>query len=285
MTEAKIGIVGGSGFYNMDSITVLGEEEIETPFGDPSNVYTVGELHNRKVAFLARHGEGHTIPPHEINFRANIYGFKKLGVEWLIAPGAVGSLKENIHPLDFVITDQFYDRTKKRIDTFFNTGIAAHIPFGDPVCPSLKELAYKTASKKLDIDIHSGGTYVCIEGPQFSTRAESEIYRQLDCEIVGMTALQEAKLAREAEICYLNIALVTDYDCWYEEEVSVDQILENMSKNTENAKTLISELVKRLDGDRECMCESALETNILTSPEDIPERLKNQLKPMIGKYI
>ncbi len=285
MKNVIAGVLGGSGFYDLEGLENRKELNIKTPFGEPSAPLVSGTLNGKKVAFLARHGLNHTILPHEINYRANIYAFKTLGVKYLLAPTAVGSLKEEIKPLDFVITSQFYDRTKTRKSTFFGDGIAVHIPFADPICLTLSDLIYNKAINILDCDIHKGGTYVCMEGPQFSTRAESEVYRRLGFDIIGMTSLQEAKLAREAEICYSNIALVTDYDCWFDEEVSLEQVLNNMSKNTENVKNLIKEVVSILPEENNCLCTSALKHSIVTSSDKIPEATKKALKPLIEKYI
>ena len=286
MVEARIGIIGGSGLYNLDSITDIEEVTLQTPFGDPSGAYVAGTLEGTRVAFLARHGKGHRILPSELNFRANIFGFKKLGVEYLLSASAVGSLKEDIHPLDVVIPDQFIDRTRGRIATFFGSGLAAHIGFAQPFCRILSERLYE-AGKAGGASIRRGGTYLCMEGPQFSTLAESLLYRSWGCDVIGMTNLQEAKLAREAEICYGTIALVTDYDCWHESEeaVSVEAIIENLNKNAETARQIIAETVRSLPFARTCECATALQYAIITQPGEIPERLKSDLAPLLGKYI
>ncbi len=277
-------VLGGSGFYDFEGLEKRKERKIDTPFGPPSAPVVTGTLDGQEMVFLARHGIGHTILPHEINYRANIYALKTLGVDRVLAPTAVGSLKENIRPLDFVITDQFYDRTRNRRCTFFGNGVAAHISFADPVCGKLSDLVYKKASESLSCGVHLGGTYVCIEGPQFSTRSESEVYRKMGFDIIGMTALTEAKLAREAEMCYSNIALVTDYDCWFEEEVSIEQVLSNMNRNTENVKVLIRKVISSLNEAEECSCRNALAASIITPRERIPEETFEMLKPVIGKY-
>jgi 5'-methylthioadenosine phosphorylase len=239
-TDIKIGIIGGSGLYEMEALTDVSQISIDTPFGSPSDTYIAGTLEGVRIAFLPRHGRGHRLSPSELNFRANIYGFKKLGVEQIISVTAVGSLKENIRPLDIVIPDQFHDCTKQRISTFFGNGLVAHIAFADPVCPDLTRVVYEGAVKA-GASVHSGGTLICIEGPAFSTRAESNVYRKWGMDIIGMTSLQEAKLAREAEICYAAMALVTDFDCWHEaeSEVNVETVVQNLDKNISIAKQII----------------------------------------------
>src|SRR5688572_25538305 len=253
--DIKIGIIGGSGLYEMAGLTDISEVQVETPFGNPSDAYRVGTLEGKRVVFLARHNRSHSISPSELNFRANIYGFKKLGVEWILSASAVGSLKEELRPLDIVLPDQFYDRTKSRISTFFGDGIVVHIGFADPVCSQLADVI-ETAGREAEIRIKRGGTYVCMEGPQFSTKAESNVYRSWNMDLIGMTNLQEAKLAREAEICYTTMALVTDYDCWHEDHdaVTVVQIIDNLRKNAENAQKIIRSAVKKLPVDRTCKC-------------------------------
>jgi 5'-methylthioadenosine phosphorylase len=285
LAQAEIGIIGGSGLYSMKGLTDVHEVQLETPFGAPSDPYVLGHLAGHKVAFLARHGRGHRILPTELNFRANIHGFKQLGVERILSVSAVGSLKEEHKPGDFVIPDQFYDRTKQRVSTFFGEGIVAHIAFGDPICPELSAIVAK-AGAAAGVVTKSGGTYVCMEGPQFSTKAESNAYRSQGFDIVGMTNLQEAKLAREAEICYVTIAMVTDYDCWHEEHdaVTVEQIIGNLTKNAGNACKLVREMVKTLPVQRTCKCGSALKHAILTDMKSVPQETRNSLGLLIAKY-
>lgn len=285
--SVQIGIIGGSGLYDMVELTDREEVRLSTPFGEPSGLYVTATLRGRRVAFLARHGAGHRIPPSEINFRANIYGFKLLGVERILSVSAVGSLKEEYPPLDVVIPDQFFDRTRGRISTFFHKqGMAVHISFAQPVCPDLSRIAYDSA-QAVGAQAHLGGTYVCMEGPQFSTLAESRLYRSWGMDVVGMTNLQEAKLAREAEICYTTIAHVTDYDCWHPEadHVTVDMIIANLQKNVDVAQKLIAEAVGRVPAERSCSCGSAMATAIITSPDAIPAETRRDLAPIIGKYV
>ena len=282
-----IGIIGGSGLYDMAELTDRREEKVDTPFGPPSAPFVIGRLAGRDVAFLARHGHGHRLLPSELNYRANIYAMKVLGVEQILSASAVGSLKEQYAPLDLVIPDQFFDRTRGRISTFFGDGLVAHVAFAHPFCRRLSELTYAAASAA-GAKVHFGGTYVCMEGPQFSTRAESVLYRQWGMDIIGMTNLQEAKLAREAEICYTTIALVTDYDCWHPEHdsVTVDMIVANLTQNARTAQKVIAEAVARLEPDgRTCACGRALETAIITRPEHVPEETKRKLAPIVGKYL
>ena len=283
--RAEVGIIGGSGLYSLLEGAEQQEVRLTTPFGDPSDAYFVGRLQGRQVAFLARHGRGHRISPSEINFRANIYGMKMLGVERIISLSAVGSMKEEHAPLDFVIPDQFFDRTRGRISTFFSGGIVAHISFADPVCPQLAEVVHHSA---LEVGINSKpkGTYLCMEGPAFSTRAESNVYRSWGMDVIGMTNLQEAKLAREAEICYVTAAMVTDYDCWHEEHdaVTVDQIITTLTKNVENARKLVQHVVAALPDARACKCGSALKHAIITDRAAIPPEVKQRLGLLIGKY-
>jgi 5'-methylthioadenosine phosphorylase len=283
--KAEIGVIGGSGLYSMPGFEAQDEVRLETPFGDPSDPYIIGQLEGKRVAFLARHGRGHRISPSELNFRANIFGFKMLGVERILSLSAVGSLKEEHAPLHFVIPDQFFDRTRGRISTFFGNGVVAHVSFADPICPQLARIAHAAAA---DAGINSklGGTYLCMEGPAFSTRAESNLYRAWGMDVIGMTNLQEAKLAREAEMCYVTIAMVTDYDCWHEEHdaVSVDQILSVLQKNAENACTLVRRAVARMPQDRACKCGSALKHAIITDRAAIPTETKRKLRLLIGKY-
>lgn len=283
--KATIGIIGGSGLYSMPGFEAHEEIFLTTPFGQASDAYVVGRLEGKEVAFLARHGRGHRISPSELNFRANIYGMKMLGVERILSLSAVGSLKEEHAPLDFVIPDQFFDRTRGRISTFFSEGIVAHISFADPVCPQLAGLVHHSAGQ-VGINRKAGGTYLCMEGPAFSTRAESNIYRSWGMDVIGMTNLTEAKLAREAEICYVTIAMVTDYDCWHEEHdaVTVDEIIQNLVKNAENACKLVRHVVGTLPETRRCKCGSALKHAIITDRAAIPQATKEKLRLLIGKY-
>lgn len=278
MAQAEIGIIGGSGLYSMPGFTDVREVQQETPFGAPSDAYVLGNLNGRKVAFLARHGRGHRILPSELNFRANIYAFKQLGVERILSVSAVGSLKEEHKPGEFVIVDQFVDRTRHRVDTFFGDGIVAHIAFADPICAQLAE-SVASASKKAGVVGKRGGIYLCMEGPQFSTKAESNLYRSWGMDVIGMTNLQEAKLAREAEICYATIAMVTDYDCWHphHDSVTVEQIVAVLIKNAENACNVVREAVAAMPKERSCKCGSSLEHAILTDRAQIPERTRQKL--------
>jgi 5'-methylthioadenosine phosphorylase len=284
--NAHIGIIGGSGLYDMAEVTDREERTISTPFGDPSGPYIVGTLRGRRVAFLARHGLGHRLLPSELNFRANIYGFKVLGVERILSASAVGSLKEQYQPLDILVPDQFFDRTNGRTCTFFGRGLAAHIPFAHPVCPDLGALAADAAAA-VGARVHRGGTYVNMEGPQFSTLAESRLYRSWGLDVIGMTNLQEAKLAREAEICYVTLAFVTDYDCWHPDHdaVSVDLIVANLQQNAATAQKTIAEAVSRLGAPRTCACKDALATAIITRSDQIPDETRKELAPIIGRYI
>jgi 5'-methylthioadenosine phosphorylase len=281
-----IGIIGGSGLYDMAELTNRSERRLATPFGDPSGPYLVGTLRGKRVAFLARHGAGHTLLPSELNFRANIYGFKVLGAERILSASAVGSLKEEYKPLDIVIPNQFFDRTKGRISTFFGRGLVAHVGFAHPFCDVLSRIA-ADAVEAVGATVHRGGTYVNMEGPQFSTLAESRLYRSWGMDVIGMTNLQEAKLAREAEICYTTLALVTDYDSWHpdHDSVTVDLIVANLLQNAKTAQQAIAEAVGRISGDRTCACKDALATAIITRPEHVPDQIKRELAPIIGKYI
>jgi 5'-methylthioadenosine phosphorylase len=282
----EIGIIGGSGLYDMAELRDRQEVTLTTPFGRPSGPYVTGTLGGRRVAFLARHGAGHRILPSELNFRANILGFKMLGVERILSASAVGSLREDYRPLDIVIPDQFFDRTRGRISTFFGNGIAAHVGFSHPVCGALAKVAYD-AAVTVGARAHPRGTYVCMEGPAFSTLAESNLYRAWGMDIIGMTNLQEAKLAREAEICYATIALVTDYDCWHPEHdsVTVELIIANLMQNAATAQAIIAEAVGHLPAERSCGCADALKYAIITRPEHISEAIKKDLAPIIGKYV
>ena len=286
VNEVRIGIIGGSGLYQMEGLTDVQELEVSTPFGKPSDTYRIGTLEGQRVVFLARHNRNHTIMPSELNFRANIYGFKQLGVEWIISASAVGSLKEEHRPLDIVLPDQFYDRTKTRISTFFGEGVVVHVSFADPICPQLAGIV-QLAGTYSRIPIKRGGTYVCMEGPQFSTKAESNTYRSWGMDLIGMTNLQEAKLAREAEICYTTMALVTDYDCWHpsHEAVTVAEVVQNLKRNAENAQKIIRSAVKRLPISRTCPCRNALQNAILTDLSKVPPRTKTRLELLLKRYI
>ena len=282
----QIGIIGGSGLYDMAELTDREERTLTTPFGEPSGPYVIATLRGKRVAFLARHGSGHRLMPTELNYRANIYGMKVLGVEYILSASAVGSLQERYVPQHLVIPDQFFDRTKGRVSTFFGNGLVAHVAFAHPVCGRLASVAYDSC-RAVGATVHNGGTYVCMEGPQFSTLAESNLYRSWGMDIIGMTNLQEAKLAREAEICYATIALVTDYDCWHpdHDSVTVDMIIANLVANARTAQQVIADAVDRLPYDRTCECANALATAIITRPEAIPERTKRDLAPIIAKYV
>lgn len=290
MTKVKIGIIGGSGLYKMEALTDVEEIRVDTPFGSPSDAFIVGTLAGTKVAFLSRHDRNHTLLPSELPFRANIYGMKSLGVEYLISASAVGSLKEEVKPLDLVLVDQFIDRTKGRISTFFGEGIVAHITFENPTCPQLaKMLADAAESLNLsDINVHRSGTYLCMEGPAFSTKAESNLYRSWGATVIGMTNLPEAKLAREAEIAYATLALSTDYDCWHEEHesVTVDMVINNLRKNAVNAQKVIQETVRRLSEEQFVSdSHSALKNAILTPLDQVPATTKEKLGLLLQKYI
>jgi 5'-methylthioadenosine phosphorylase len=283
--NAEIGIIGGSGLYFMPGFEAQEEAVIETPFGSPSDNYILGTLAGRKVAFLARHGRGHKLSPSELNYRANIYGMKSLGVERIISLSAVGSLKEEHRPLDFVIPDQFFDRTRGRISTFFGEGLVAHISFADPICPEAATVV-AAACQTAGVTTKKGGTYLCMEGPAFSTKAESNVYRGWGMDVIGMTNLQEAKLAREAEICYVTVAMVTDYDCWHEDHdaVTVSDIIANLMKNAENACRVVAQAVAKMPAARACKCGSALSHAILTDRALVPEATKRKLGILVGKY-
>ncbi|MFQ5443048.1 MAG: S-methyl-5'-thioadenosine phosphorylase [Nitrospinales bacterium] len=286
MTEKILGVIGGSGLYHMKDLNILDRMTVETPFGEPSDPVIIGELGWTRVAFLPRHGTGHRIPPSEINFRANIFAMKKVGVERIISVSAVGSMKEEIHPGHIVIPDQFIDRTHRRISTFFTDGMVGHTALADPVCGELSGVV-ADASKTAGAQVHVGGTYICIEGAQFSTRAESLLYRQWGVDVIGMTNVTEAKLAREAGICYATVALATDFDCWHEgeEEVSVEAVLEIMHKNVELAQRIIKTAVAQLGGDRTCACGVAAQHAIVTDRKMIPEKLKNDLEILFGRFL
>jgi len=285
--KVDVGILGGSGFYEIDGINNVEEISLDTPLGKPSDVYVLGELEGRRIAFLNRHGQGHRILPSEINYRANIYGFKMLGVERVISVNSVGSLKEGIEPQDIVFADQFFDKTTRK-DSFFGEGLAAHVGFAQPVCPDLSDALFQTG-KELGLKVHKGGTYICIDGPAFSTRAESNIYRSWGCHVIGMTSVTEAKLCREAEICYATMNLVSDYDAWLEEEepVSIEMILESVRRNIHNAKAIIKKAVSYLSVEKraQCACSVAMENIIVTNLELIPEETKEKLGLIIHKYL
>ena len=286
MEAIEIGIIGGSGLYDMPGLTERRELKVETPFGDPSDPLIIGSLAGKTVAFLSRHGRGHRRMPSDLNFRANIYAMKLLGVTRILSVSAVGSLKEDLHPLDVVLPDQFVDRTRGRRSTFFGEGLVAHISFADPVCPDLMDQVQQ-ASREAGIPARKGGVYVCIEGPAFSTRAESNLYRSWGMDIIGMTNLQEAKLAREAEICYITIALVTDYDCWHEshETVSADMIIGNLLKNCQAAQSIIAQTVQHLRPERRCSCGEALKYALITDKASIPDETRKKLECIVGKYL
>ncbi|MDR9458551.1 MAG: S-methyl-5'-thioadenosine phosphorylase [Dehalococcoidia bacterium] len=285
-TAVKIGVIGGSGLYEIAGMTNVEEVRPNTPFGEPSDAIITGELDGRSIAFLPRHGRGHTISPTEIPSRANIYALKALGVEWIISVSAVGSLKEGIHPLDLVVPDQIIDRTKSRVNSFFDGGLVAHVSFAEPFCPTLSDILYHAA---LDVgaNVHQEGTYIAMEGPLFSTKAESNLYRSWGASIIGMTALPEAKLAREAEICYATLACITDYDTWHEteESVTINMALANLMLNADKAKKIIGLVAARIPEKRECGCAEALQNAIITAPEKIPVRIKEDLELLIGKYV
>jgi 5'-methylthioadenosine phosphorylase len=287
MADVQIGIIGGSGLYEMEGLRLKEEKFIRTPFGDPSDAFMIGDLDGLRVAFLSRHGRGHRLLPSELNFRANIYGFKTLGVGTILSASAVGSMKESYKPTDIVFPDQFIDRTRHRPDTFFGNGIVGHVTFADPMCGAISDALYEVAREQ-GATAHRGGTYLCMEGPQFSTRAESKLYRTWGVDVIGMTNLQEAKLAREAEICYATMALVTDYDCWHEseEDVTVEAVLAVLRANAETAQKILRASVPRVaQRTRDCACASALQYAIVTDRALIPQKVKDDLAPIIGKYI
>lgn len=286
MAEARIAVIGGSGLYQIEGLRDAEKLKPKTPFGLPSDVITVGTLEGRRVAFLPRHGRGHRFSPTELPVPANIYALKSLGVELIISISAVGSLKEEIHPLDLVIPDQLIDRSRSRVNTFFGRGLVVHVTFADPFCPVLSRILYD-AAQGVGARVHRGGTYVVMEGPLFSTRAESHLYRSWGASVIGMTALPEAKLAREAEMCYATVACVTDYDCWHEEHesVTIDMVISNLTQNVDIAKRIITQAVIDIPLERECGCATALENAIITAPERIPRRMKEDLALLIGKYV
>ena len=283
--QAEIGIIGGSGLYSMPGLTDVREVSLETPFGAPSDAYVLGTLAGRKVAFLSRHGRGHLLMPTELPYRANIYGFKQLGVERIVSLSAVGSLKEEHKPLDFVIPDQFVDRTRHRVDTFFGDGLVVHVALAEPICAETAKFV-EEACRRAGVNIASGGTYLNMEGPQFSTKAESNLYRSWGMDVIGMTNLTEARLAREAELCYVTVAMVTDYDCWHPEHdhVTVEQIVGVLLKNAEHACDVVREAVAGLPKERSCKCGSALGHAIITQKDKVPAATLERLKPIVGKY-
>ncbi|MBI5327686.1 MAG: S-methyl-5'-thioadenosine phosphorylase [Deltaproteobacteria bacterium] len=285
MSEKVIGVIGGSGLYEMEGLRAVKEIKVKTPFGNPSDAYMVGKLGDVKMVFLPRHGRGHRLLPSELNYRANIYGMKKLGVEWIISVSAVGSMREDIKPGHIVVVDQFFDRTKARASSFFGNGMVGHVEFADPVCPNLSSVIYE-AGQGVGAAIHKGGTYICIEGPQFSTRAESKIYRKWGVDVIGMTNIPEAKLAREAEICYATLALSTDYDCWHEteESVTVEMILDTLKKNVATAKAIIKQAVLNIADQRTCKCATAMKYAVITDKKKIPAKIKKDLKIILRKY-
>lgn len=286
MADKALGIIGGSGLYQMKELKILEECSVETPYGAPSAELILGELSGVRVAFLPRHGQGHAIPPSEINFRANIFAMKKIGVERIVSVSAVGSMKEEIQPGHFAVPDQFIDRTHRRVSTFFTTGLAGHVGFSDPICPEVARVLTQ-AARKAGPPVHEGGTYICIEGPQFSTRAESHLYRQWGVDVIGMTNVTEAKLAREAGLCYATLALVTDYDCWRieEEPVTLEGVMEIMHKNVEAAQSVVREMVPRLPAERGCQCGTAAENAIVTDPKVRSPKLKEELSILFGKSL
>ncbi len=286
MNKAKIGIIGGSGLYSMPGFTNQEEVNLETPFGKPSDAFMVGTLAGREVAFLARHARGHRITPSELNFRANIWGMKMLGVEWIISLSAVGSLKEEHKPLDFVVPDQFFDRTRGRVSTFFGDGLVGHISFADPVSADLADILYRAATS-VGVNTKRGGTYLCMEGPAFSTRAESNVYRSWGMDIIGMTNLQEAKLAREAEIDYATVAMVTDYDCWHphHDAVTVADIIAVLTKNADNAARTVAAAVALIPEERNTKAKSALAHALMTDPKTVPAATRERLSLIAAKYL
>lgn len=286
MPDPKIAFIGGSGLYDIDGMENRQELTVETPFGDPSDAVVVGEINGVEAAFLPRHGRGHRFSPSEIPVKANIYALKSLGVERVVSVSAVGSLKEHIKPLDLVVPDQIIDRTRRRSDTFFGDGIVAHVGFADPFCNELRRIAFESASLE-DVDCHDGGTYLVIEGPQFSTRAESAVYRSWGANVIGMTALPEAKLAREAELCYTTLAFVTDYDVWHDtkEEVTVEMVIQNLTHNVATAQGIIRRMLAEIPDNRTCGCESALKNAVITSRESITKDAQNRLGILVNKYL
>ena len=286
MREPRVGVIGGSGLYQMEGIEDLRWVRVRTPFGDPSDAYCTGRLGDRRVIFLPRHGRGHRISPSEINYRANIHGLKALGARWVISVSAVGSMKEEIHPLDLVIPDQFYDQTRRRVSSFFGDGIVGHVGLADPVCPGLGDLL-ETGSREAGARVHRGGTYICIEGPQFSTKGESKIYRRWGVSVIGMTNMPEAKLAREAELCYATLALATDYDVWHESHaaVTVEAVVANLLKNVATAKIVLRRVIPRIGKDAcGAACGDALASAVITDPKAFPPRTRKKLALLLDRY-
>ena len=284
-TDGAIGVIGGSGLYELEGLNAVRWKAVRTPFGDPSDEYCVGEFEGRRVIFLPRHGRGHRLTPSELNFRANIWGLKSLGAEWVISISAVGSMKESIHPLDLVIPEQFFDATRRRVSSFFGDGIVAHVGMADPVCPALAD-ALEKAARGGTTTVQRGGTYICIEGPQFSTKAESRIYRQWGVDVIGMTNMPEAKLAREAELCYAMLALVTDYDVWHEshETVTVEAVIRNLLRNVATAKEVLRRVIPAIAGPRTCGCTELLRNAVITQPASFPIATRRRLDLLLGKY-
>jgi len=283
--DGAIGVIGGSGLYELEGLTGVRWKAVRTPFGDPSDEYCVGELEGRRVIFLPRHGRGHRLTPSELNFRANIWGLKSLGVQWVLSISAVGSMKESIHPLDLVIPEQFFDATRRRVSSFFGDGIVAHVGMADPVCATLAD-ALEKGARGGGATVKRGGTYICIEGPQFSTKAESRIYRGWGVDVIGMTNMPEAKLAREAELCYATLALVTDYDVWHEshETVTVEAVVRNLLKNVATAKDVLRRVIPTIGGPRTCGCGDLLRNAVITQPEAFPPATRRRLDLLLGKY-
>ncbi len=286
MTRTTIAVIGGSGLYDLKGLEDVKEHEVDTPYGSPSDNIIEGKLGDVRLLFLARHGRGHRLLPTEVNYRANIFALKVLGARQVISVSAVGSMREDIHPGDLVIVDQFIDRTKGRPSTFFGNGIVGHVMFADPVCDCLAGVLYDAAST-LDVTVHRGGTLMVMEGPAFSTRAESHMHRALGVDLIGMTGMPEAKLAREAELCYATLALATDYDCWHEEEedVSVEMVIKTLMQNAENARTVVQKVTETLTGEQTCGCGTALEHAIITDPDRIPSEIKTNMKPIFGRVL
>jgi 5'-methylthioadenosine phosphorylase len=284
--QAEIGVIGGSGLYAMPGLTDTREVRLKTPFGDPSDAYIVGALEEKRVAFLARHGRGHRLMPTELNFRANIYGMKLLGVQRIISISAVGSLEEDLPPGEFLIPDQFFDSTKGRKSTFFGNGIVAHVTFDKPTCPQLSAVLGQ-ACRAQNVPVREKGTYICMEGPQFSTLAEANFHRSMKFSVIGMTNVTEAKLAREAEMCYSTIAMITDYDCWHpqHDSVTVATVIATLNQNAHNAQNVLRQAIKSLPAERTCKCGSALQHAIITDPKVIPAKTKKDLAPLISKYV
>jgi len=284
--EAEIGIIGGSGLYEMEGFAEVREVSVETPFGPPSDAVRLGILEGKRVAFLARHARGHRFLPGELNYRANVWALKSLGVSWILSVSAVGSLKEKYAPLHIVIPDQLVDRTTQRKATFFGRGLVAHVAFARPFCGALSQVL-EAACREAGVTHHAGGTYICIEGPQFSTRAESELYRSWGMDIIGMTNLQEARLAREAEVCYATLAMVTDYDCWHpdHDSVTAEQIIANLGRNAASAKAVLLAALRRLPIRRDCECADALKFALVTHGDVVPPEVKRDLAPIVGRYI